>query len=329
MRSYVLRRLALLIGIVFVISVGSFFMIHLLPGDLATVILGAANTPHNRKILYAQLGLDKGLLQQYLTWMGHVLQGDLGHSFVSRESINSIIGHAIPIDIEMIVLSQIVAFSLAIPLAMKAARKPNGIFDRLANGFSFGMLSVPSFILVVYAVLFIALILRVPNTGPASFTRMPGFGMLFDNPAEYFDTWRLNLLSMVIPTLTGAIGAFVIYFRTLRSDLIATLQEEFITMARSKGLRRRRILWRHAFRPSSVALLSTAGINIGNAIAGGFVTQFLLAIPGLGATLIAAITTQDYILIQGIVFVVATAVVSINFLIDFITTLIDPRIARD
>lgn len=329
MRSYVLRRLALLVGILFVISVGSFYMIRLLPGDLATVILGAAKTPETEKQLFAQLGLDKGLIQQYLTWMGHVLQGDLGTSFVSNESINSVILRAIPIDIEMILLSQLVAFGLAVPLAMKAARRPNGLFDRLANGFSFGMLSVPSFIMVVYAVLFIALILKVPNTGPASFTRMPGFGLLFDNPGEYFNTWRLNLLSMVIPTLTGSIGAFVIYFRTLRSDLIATLQEEFITMARSKGLRRRRILWRHAFRPSSVPLLSTAGINIGNALAGGFVTQYLLAIPGLGATLIAAITTQNYILIQGIVFVVAATVVTINFLVDFVTTLIDPRIARD
>jgi len=328
-RSYVLRRLILLVGIVFVISLGSFFMIHLLPGDLATVILGVANTPENKKILYAQLGLDKGLVQQYLTWISHIIRGDLGHSFVSRESINTLIWHAIPIDIEMIVLSQILAFATAIPLAMRAARKPNGLFDRISNGLSFGLLSVPSFILVVYAVLFVALILKIPNTGPASFTRMPGFGLLFDSPAEYFDTWRLNLLSMVIPTLTGSIGAFVIYFRTLRSDLISNLQEEFITMARSKGLRRRRILWRHAFRPSSVALLSTAGINIGNAIAGGFVTQYLLAIPGLGATLIAAITTQDYILIQGIVFVVATSVVTINFLVDFLTTIIDPRIARD
>ena len=181
-----------------------------LPGDLATVILGAGNTPENRKILYAQLGLDKGLIQQYFVWASHVVRGDLGYSFVSSESINGIIWHALPIDIEMIVLAQIVAFGMAIPLAMRASRKPNGFFDRFANGFSFGMLSVPSFIMVVYAVLFISLILQIPNTGPASFTRMPGFGLLFSDPAEYFDTWRLNLLSMLIPTLTGAIGAFVI-----------------------------------------------------------------------------------------------------------------------
>ena len=100
-------------------------------------------------------------------------------------------------------------------------------------------------------------------------------------------------------------------------------------MARSKGISRRRIMWRHAFRPSSVALLGTAGINIGGLIAGGFVVQYLLSIPGLGSTLIASITLQDYLVIQSTVFVVAVSVIVINFAVDFITTIVDPRIARD
>ena len=329
MRSYILRRLALLIAIVFVISVGSFLLIRLLPGDLATVLLGFANNPENRRQLYKQLGLDKSLVQQYLIWMGHVLQGDLGKSYLSNKSINSLIGRALPIDLEIIALSQILAFGFALPMAMKAARKPNGLFDRIANSFSFGLLSVPAFVLVVYLVLFISLQFKVPHTAPGSFQPMPGFSLLFDSPAMYFDEWRINLLSMTIPALTGAIGSLVIYFRTLRSDLIANLQEEFITMARSKGISRRRIMWRHALRPSSVALLSTAGINIGNAIAGGFVIQIFMAIPGLGQMLVSAMSSGDYIVIQSVVFVTATSVVVINFLVDFITTLIDPRIARD
>jgi peptide/nickel transport system permease protein len=145
----------------------------------------------------------------------------------------------------------------------------------------------------------------------------------------FFTTLKDNLMSLLIPSLTLSIGSFVVYFRVLRSDLIATLQEEYITMARSKGLSRRRIMWRHAFRPSSIALLGTAGINIGGLIAGGFVVQYLLSIPGLGSLLVASITLQDYLVIQGTVFVVAVAVIVINFAVDFITTLVDPRIARD
>ncbi len=327
--KYFTKRLVALVLIIIAISIGSFYMIHLLPGDLATMILGTGNTPENKKRLYAQLGLDKGLVQQYLTWMSHVLQGDLGKSYITGESINTSIGKALPIDIEVIVISQILAFACAIPLAMKAAKKPNGLFDRMSNGVTFGLLSVPSFIIVVYLVLLIALKLHVPGTGPASFTRFPEWGWILSDTLMFFTTLKDNLMSLLIPSLTLSIGSFVVYFRVLRSDLIATLQEEYITMARSKGLSRRRIMWRHAFRPSSIALLGTAGINIGGLIAGGFVVQYLLSIPGLGSLLTSSILLQDYLVIQSTVFVVAVAVIVINFAVDFITTLVDPRIARD
>jgi len=327
--KYFTKRLVALVLIIIAISIGSFYMIHLLPGDLATVILGAGNTPENKKRLFAQLGLDKGLVEQYFTWMSHVVQGDLGKSYITGESINTSIAKALPIDLEMIVISQFLAFAAAIPLAMKAAKKPNGLFDRFSNGLTFGLLSIPSFIIVVYLVLLIAIMWQVPGTGPASFTRFPDWAWLFTDTGNFFTTLKNNLMSMLIPSLTLSIGSFVVYFRVLRSDLIATLQEEYITMARSKGLSRRRIMWRHAFRPSSIALLGTAGINIGGLIAGGFVVQYLLSIPGLGSLLVASITLQDYLVIQSTVFVVAVAVIVINFAVDFITTLVDPRIARD
>jgi peptide/nickel transport system permease protein len=327
--TYFTKRLVALTLIIIAISIGSFYMIHLLPGDLATMILGAGNTPENKKRLFAQLGLDKGLVQQYLTWMSHVLRGDLGKSYITGESINTSIAKALPIDLEMIIVSQILAFAVAIPLAMKAAKKPNGLFDRMSNGLTFGLLSIPSFIIVVYLVLLIAIKGHVPGTGPASFTRFPEWDWLLSDTGNFFSVLKNNLMSLLIPSLTLSIGSFVVYFRVLRSDLIATLQEEYITMARSKGISRRRIMWRHAFRPSSIALLGTAGINIGGLIAGGFVVQYLLSIPGLGSLLVASITLQDYLVIQSTVFIVAVAVIVINFAVYFITTLVDPRIARD
>ena len=115
----------------------------------------------------------------------------------------------------------------------------------------------------------------------------------------------------------------------LRSDLIATLQEEFITMARSKGLSQRRIMWRHAFRPSSVALLGAASVNIGGLLAAGFIVQYLLQIPGLGYTLILAINMSDFLVVQGIVLTVSVLVVAINFFFDFVINVVDPRISRE
>jgi peptide/nickel transport system permease protein len=240
----------------------------------------------------------------------------LGTSFISETSVWSTIKAALPIDVEMIIISQILAFAFAIPTAMRSARKPDGILDRILSAGSFTLLSVPSFVLIVVLVLVVAIKLGVPHTGPSSYVSLSA-------------DWIGNLESMALPSITLAIGSYVVYYRVLRSDLIATLQEEYITMARSKGISSRRIMWRHAFRPSTVALLGTAGVNIGGLLAGGFIVQFILAIPGLGYQLIAAIGRSDYLVVQGIVLVVSVGVILINFAFDFATNLVDPRISRE
>jgi peptide/nickel transport system permease protein len=306
----------MLIAIVFVISVGSFYLIHLLPGNITTVIEGPGASPENQAKLFKLLGLNKPIYEQYFIWIGNVVRGNLGVSFISQTSVASTIGSALPIDLEIILLSQILAFAFAIPLAMRSARKPDGWLDRIMSATSFTLLSVPAFIIIVLLVLFVSVKLAIPHTGPSSYV---SFGQ----------DWIINLDSMALPAITLAAGSFVLYFRVLRSDLIATLQEEFITMARSKGISQRRILWRHALRPSSVALLGTAGVNIGGLLAGGFNVEYLLDIPGLGYTLIQAINESDYLLVQGIVLVVSVGVVLINFIFDFVINIVDPRISRE
>ena len=315
MVRYVIRRL-LLLGIIFVISIGTFYLIHLLPGDPAVVILGTGATPANKAILYRQLGLNRPIYEQYFTWISNILRGNMGTSFISQTSVASTIRAALPIDLELILLSQILAFAAAIPLAMRSARKPDGPVDRILSAGSFTLLSVPPFIIIVLLVLLVAIKLGIPHTGPSSYVTLSG-------------DWIGNLESLALPAFTLAIGSFVVYYRVLRTDLIATLQEEFITMARSKGISQRRIMWRHAFRPSSVALLGAAAVNIGGLLASGFVVQYLLVIPGLGYTLITAINMSDYLLVQGIVLTVSVGVVLINFIFDFVINIVDPRISRE
>ena len=316
MVRYVIRRLLLLLGIIFVISIGTFYLIHLLPGDPAVVILGTGATPANKAILYRQLGLNRPIYEQYFTWISNILRGNMGTSFISQTSVASTIRAALPIDLELILLSQILAFAAAIPLAMRSARKPDGPVDRILSAGSFTLLSVPPFIIIVLLVLLVAIKLGIPHTGPSSYVTLSG-------------DWIGNLESLALPAFTLAIGSFVVYYRVLRTDLIATLQEEFITMARSKGISQRRIMWRHAFRPSSVALLGAAAVNIGGLLASGFVVQYLLVIPGLGYTLITAINMSDYLLVQGIVLTVSVGVVLINFIFDFVINIVDPRISRE
>jgi peptide/nickel transport system permease protein len=306
----------MLIGIVFVITVGAFYLIHLLPGDPAAVILGSGDTPANRAKLYQQLGLNKPVIEQYFVWIKNVVRGNLGTSYITETSVWSTVKQALPIDVEIIILSQILAFAFAIPTAMRSARKPDGVLDRVLSAGSFTLLSVPSFVLIVVLVLVIAIKLGVPHTGPSSYVSLGS-------------DWIANLESLALPAVTLAIGSFVVYYRVLRSDLIATLQEEFITMARSKGISQRRIMWRHALRPSSVSLMGTAGVNIGGLLAGGFIVQYLLSIPGLGYQLIAAIGRSDYLVVQGIVLVVSVGVILINFGFDLLANFIDPRISRE
>lgn len=315
MVKYLAKRAMALLGIVVAVSVGAFFLVHILPGDPTVTILGSNDNAANRAILLHQLGLDKPLYQQYFIWLGHILQGNLGQSFTTHETTVSLISHAYPIDLELIVISQIIAFSVAIPLALVAARRPNKPVDRYSTATTFAMLALPSFVIAPILVLLFSTHLH-----------------LFPGPGSYVpisqSLWT-NLHAMILPSIVLSVGSIAVYYRLLRNDLIATLQQDFITMARAKGLSDRRILLNHALRPSSISLLASAGVNIGSLIAGTFVVEYLLQLPGLGYQLVVSIEQSDYVVVQGIVLVVAVAVVTINFIVDFLFTIVDPRIARE
>lgn len=314
MIKYFVRRFVQLIVVAFIISVLVFLLVHLLPGNPASVILGPNDNPHNRAILYKQLGLNKPLFQQYTTWLSNVFRGNLGESYLDHEPVTSIIASGWPIDLELIVISQIIAFAVAIPLALFTARRPNRPVDNVATTGTFGLLALPPFVIAPVLVAIFAVGLRwFPATGYVPFTQDPA----------------TNLHDMILPSLAITAGSIAVYYRLFRSDLISTLQEDFITMARSKGLSSRRIMWRHAFRPSSFSLLAAAGVNIGALIAGTFIVEYLFALNGLGYSLVLAVNQRDYLVVQGITLVVAVAYVVLQFIIDFVFTVVDPRVTRE
>jgi peptide/nickel transport system permease protein len=312
---YIAKRVALLIVIIIFVSVATFFLVHLLPGNPAISLLGPNATSQNVATINRELGLNKPLWQQYFIWIGHVFQGNLGQSFTTHQTTATIISESYPIDLELIVFSQILAFAIAFPMAMRASRRPNRLFDQMANSTTFAFLALPPFVIAPVLVLIFAVHWHV-FPGPASYVPL----------TQNF--WS-NIHTMLLPSIVLALGSIVIYFRLLRNDLISTLQEDFITMARSKGLSDRRIMWRHALRPSSISLLASAGVTIGGLIAGTFVVELLLQMPGLGYQLISSVNQDDYTVVQGITLVVAVAIVLINFFFDFLFTIVDPRIARE
>jgi peptide/nickel transport system permease protein len=314
MTKYLLKRLAQLIAVSFIISVLVFLLVHLLPGDPTVIILGGSDTPRNRAILLHELGLNLPLYHQYWIWLSNVFHGNLGQSYLTHESVSQIISTGFPVDLELIIISQLVAFAVAIPLALVTSRRPNRPVDNVATTGTFGLLALPPFVVAPIMVAVFAVALHwFPATGYIPFSQ--------DIPT--------NLHDMILPSLAITAGSIAIYYRLLRSDLISTLQEDFITMARSKGLSNRKIMLRHAFRPSLFSLMAAAGVNIGTLIAGTFIVEYLFTLPGLGYSIVVAVQQRDYLVVQGITLVVAIAFVIINFIVDFLFTVVDPRVVRE
>jgi peptide/nickel transport system permease protein len=209
------------------------------------------------------------------------------------------------------VLSQLLALAIAIPIGVLAAQRANGLFDKLSTLTAFGFLSVPNFVLGVLLVYVFAVKL---NWFPAIYST--SFG---EDPLE-------NLRELVLPSITLAAAELAVYIRLLRTDMIATLNEDFITMAKAKGMPTRRILFRHAFRPSIFSLVTVAGLNIGRLIGGALVIEILFAIPGIGSLIVQAIYSRDYLVVQGGVVVIAVGYVLVNFFVDLLYAVLDPRV---
>jgi peptide/nickel transport system permease protein len=310
---YLLTRLGLLVVILFLISVFTFLLVHILPGNPADTILGGLQTKANVAALDRQLGLNHPLVQQYWIWLKNVLQGNLGESFLNHQNVTTIIANAFPVDIELIVISQIISFAIAIPLALVASRRPNRLFDKIASVSTFGMLAMPAFVIGPILVLIFAVKIHAfPATGAPNLSAEP----------------LTNIHDMILPSIALALGSIAVYYRLLRGDLISTLQEDFITMAKSKGLSTSYIMVRHALRPSSFSMLASAGLNIGTLITGAFVVEYLFGLNGIGAQLVDAINSRDYLEVQGMALVVAFVYVLVNFIVNFLYTVLDPRVTR-
>src|SRR4051812_10973439 len=253
------QKLVRLVGVLFAISVLTFLLTQLLPGDPATQLLGPGATPERVAQVQKQLHLDDSLPVQYVHWIGDVVHGDLGRAYSNNQKVSEIIRQRLPVTLELLILAQLIALTVSIPLAIYSAYKANGPFDRAATGLSFGVLSIPDFVIAVVLVFLFAVKF---NIFPAT-----GFTHISDSVSE-------NLKSMFLPAMSLALPIGAVYTRLLRSDMITTLQEDYILMARSQGLPARRILLRHALRPSSFSLLTVAGINMGALIGGAVIVEF-------------------------------------------------------
>ena len=311
MAMFIGRRLLYLLPVLLAVTLLTFLFASLLPGDLALTILGDQATPEKVEVLRRQMGLDLPIWERYLHWLWGALQGDLGRSFRTGETVISAVLERLPVSLELMVMAEVLGLLIAIPLAIVCAVKSGSAFDRWVTGSAFGKLSLPPFMVAILLIYLFAVELRwLPATGWAPFAEDP----------------LANLRSFILPALTLAIAEWPVLMRVLRSDMIATLQEDYIAMAKAKGLKPWRILLVHALKPSSLTLVTVTGINIGRLIGGTLIIETIFALPGIGRLLVGAIYARDFIILQGVVLFVAVGFVIVNFIVDMLYAVLDPRI---
>ncbi len=265
----------------------------------------AADVVRNR------LGLDQPLMTQYFHWAGDAIHGDFGTTYDTQPSpVWPEIAHALPPTIELMVMAIVLSLVMAIPLGIYGAYREHRLGDRILTSVSFLFVAIPNFVLAIFLI-----IIFVTWAGAVQSVYAPSSDGI----------WK-NVSTLIIPAVALAMAIAAVYQRLLRSDMIATLQEDFILMARAKGLPTWRILTRHALRPSSFSLLTVFGINVGTLIGGTVIMEVMFSIPGIGKLITKSIYIRNYPTIQALVVLIAAVYVAVNVLTDISYSILDPRI---
>ena len=317
---YIAQRLGQMLIVVLAVTFLAFAAMNFL-GDPLTNILGpiatvdpAELTPDQRAELVEArelYHLDDPFVVRYGLWLGDMVTGDFGRSFKNQANVSTEIADRLPVTLLLMVYAQVLAVVIAIPWAVYSASRAYRAGDKISTVVSFGLLGVPVFALVVLLFWLFAV-------------RWEIFPTRFDD-ADIFS----RLKSLFLPAMALAIPLIATYQRLLRTDLISTLQEDFIAVARAKGLSNRHVLFRHALRPSLFSMLTVFGINTGALIGGSIVVEQYFGIPGIGRAVIEAIIRDDFPVVLAVVVIVSVIFVLINVLVDILYTYLDPRVKLD
>ncbi|WP_420452127.1 ABC transporter permease [Ilumatobacter sp.] len=321
--AYVLRQLLVVIPTLVLVTAFTFFLQNGRGDtrDLAFNLLGPGATEAGVAGIVEEFHLDQPLHQRYLLWLSDAVRGDFGRSPIQNQDVSAAISSAIPVTLQLMLYAQLLALVLAIPMGMYAAYRANRRGDRVASTAALAALSIPNFVLAVVLILFFAV------GGLSIFGWQAGTEVL---PASRYvpfgQNWVEHFQHMALPAISLALGQAAAYMRVLRADMITTLQDTYITTAKAKGVSDRRILWVHALRPSSFTLMTVFGVNTATLIGGTLVIETIFTLPGLGTAIGTAIFQKDFLVVQGIVVVIAIGFILINFLVDLLYAVLDPRV---
>ncbi len=309
-----LRRIGELLLVLLLVTFATAVLVDLVPGNAAVAILGDSQPPEAYAALEEELGLNENLFNRYASWLGNAVQGDLGNSIIPPGgSVIDRLTSALPVSVQLAVMGLVIALGVAVPLALWSAWRPGGRVDRIITTFTFGLVSLPSF---VAGMLLILLFVKVwPLFPRAEWVRIG-------------DSIPDNLRHAFLPALVVAVGEIPVFLRVLRGDLIETMQQDFVTAARARGMSPRRLLVSEALRPSSLSLVTVAGVSLGRLIGSTVIAESLFGLPGVGSLIVQSALTKDLALLQGGVVTVAVIYVVVNALVDLSYSRLDPRLRR-
>jgi peptide/nickel transport system permease protein len=309
------RRVLTVIPVLLLVSLGTFLLVDLGPGDPAAEILGETGTAADYARIRNEMGLNEPVAERYVDWLGGVVRGDLGKNLVPPiEDVSTRLARAFPVNLELAVLALAMALAISLPLAMWSAYRAGRRADRWVSAGTIAVISVPSFLAGLVLLLLLAINVRWFPLGQ------------WARPTE--EGWVTNLHHAFLPAFTLALAEAPVFTRLLRSDLVTTLQEDFILAARARGMPTWHILLREALRPSSFSLLTLAGVSVGRLIGGTILIEGVFNLPGMGKVITDAARANDYTVVQGGVLVIAAVYVMVNLVVDLGYQWFDPRIRR-
>ncbi|KND20703.1 peptide ABC transporter [Pannonibacter phragmitetus] len=311
MIGYILRRILAVIPVVLCVAIFVFLLLRLTPGDPAAILAGDAATPEQLEKIRTSLGLNEPLLTQFITWAGHLAEGDLGISLISNVPVTDLIAQRIWPTINIAVMTIILAVLIAVPMGVLAAWRHRTWTDYAVMAFSVLGFSIPVFVIGYLFIQVFSLQLRwLPVQG-------------YTAPSQDFGKF---LTRAILPCLTLATIYIALIARMTRASMLEVLGEDYIRTARAKGLREKAVLFRHALRNASVPILTIIGTGFALLISGVVVTESVFNIPGIGRLTVDAILARDYPVIQAMILLTSAIYVFINLMIDVAYSLLDPRI---
>jgi peptide/nickel transport system permease protein len=309
--GFVRGRTVQAIPVILGVTIVSFFVLRLIPGDPTVVMLGTHWTPARAAQLRQNLGLNKPIWDQYYLFMNHLLHGNLGDSLYYHAPVADLIRQRLPVTLWLAFYATVIAIVISVPLATLSALRQNGVIDQSVRATFLLAFAMPPFWVGLVLILVLSLDVHV--------FPVAGYGSTFVD----------HLYNLFLPSLTIALGFAAILIRTLRNGILGILRADYIDTARAKGLAPRRLLTRHVLRNAMLSAVTILGVNLSFLIGSTVVIENVFALPGLGQLLASSITTRDLSVVQGITLVFGILVVTINLLTDVAYAALDPRVAYD